>query len=95
MNRTEQMTMGFQSATAELNPTPPCVHRCTPCLPAIGESQLPRTLSFPRLDRTRGFQLRRGDVRRFLKIVCRAAVECLAMAGIILFAALATLLLGL
>ncbi|BBO87621.1 hypothetical protein [Desulfosarcina ovata] len=84
MNETEQMVMGFQSSVAKLNHSLSCVDRYTRSLPLMDDFQLRRALLF-----------RRWDVHRFLKIVCRAAVECLAMAGCVLSAALATLLLGL
>lgn len=95
MNKTEQMVMGFQSPVEKLNHRLSCVDSYTRSLHAIGDFQMLRSLSFQRPGLTPRSLFRRWDVPRFLKIARRAAVECLAMAGCVLSAALATLLLGL
>ena len=97
MNKTEQMVMGFQSPAANSNPIPYFVDSCTRSLHSTADSQPLQAIPFQRLDPTpRSLFRRKGkDGHWFSKIACRAAVDCLAMAGCVLSAALATLLFGL
>ena len=94
MNKSDQMVMGFQSPMAELNYGPSWENRCTPSFSSMGDSQLLRAFQFQRLGLARQSLSCRWEMRRFVKMACKVAVDCLAMAGCVLFAALATLLFG-
>lgn len=95
MSKTDQMVMEFQSPMAELNYGPSWGTRYTQSFSPMGDSQMLRALQFQRFGLMQRSLPCRWNERRFAKIVCKVAVDCLAMAGCVLFAALATLLFGL
>lgn len=95
MNTTDQMTAVFHAPTAALTHSLPPTYGCTRALPPMDESPMRRAPSFRRLGRRARSGFRRWDVHHLPVHACRAAVDCLAMAGCVLFGVLATLLLGL
>jgi hypothetical protein len=95
MDRPEQMAMDPQSPMVPLKHSLSSVPGCTGCLPLMGESQmLPGLQMRCPVPASRSLS-RHWAVRGFPKIAFRSAVDCLAMVLCILFAALATLLMGL
>lgn len=95
MNRTEQMVMDFQCPGLKLNHRHCRLRGCTRSLSAIGESQILRALPFQRLSLTTLLLFQGREASRFSNIFFRAALDCLAMVGCVMFAVLATLLFGL
>jgi hypothetical protein len=95
MDRPEQMVMDSQSPMVTLNRGLSYVSGCTGCLPSTGEYQILPGLQMRHPAPASRSLSRHGAVRCFPKIVFRSAVDCLAMALCVLFAALATLLMGL
>lgn len=95
MNRPRQMVIDSQLPIAPSDHGFSCVPGCTGFLPSTGGSQ-----SLPGLQRRRmrpagRHMSRHRAARYFSKAGFRSAVDCLAMAVCVLFAALVTILLGL
>ncbi len=95
MSKTDQMVMEFQSPATRMNFGSSWTERCTPSFSAAGDARMLQPLQFESLVLPRRSFFHRWQVQHFTKMLCRAAVDCLAMAGCVLFAALATLLFGL
>lgn len=95
MHRPEPMAMDSQSPMAAMDHGLSCVPGHTGFLPSTGAFQMLRELKLRRPGPAYRLSSRHWAMRGLPKIAFRSVVDCLAMALCVLFAALATLLMGL